>query len=74
MASAPCGCSSGSKTLRSQVKRLSRRRSRGIPGPGSLPTREVTRGRQEADFQVTVWPSRTTGILLRSLGKRIPSS
>lgn len=39
---------------------------------GKLPTWEVTWRGEEAAFQVSVWPSGTTGVLLGSLEKRNP--
>lgn len=39
---------------------------------GKLPTWEMTRGGEEAAFQGSVWPSRTTGVLLGSPEKRNP--
>ena len=78
MASAPCGWESKAKPLVSQVKQLSRRRGTASSGrpwgwPGNLPTWEMTQGGEEAAFQVSVWPSCTTGVLLGSREKRTPS-
>ena len=60
--------------LVSQVKRQSRGRGAASwSWPGDVPAWQMTRDGEEAAFQVSVWPSRTTGVLLRSREKRNPS-
>lgn len=58
----------------SQVKREPREATASSGRPwgwlGTLPTWKMSRGGEEAAFQISVWPSRTIGVLLGSLEKR----